>query len=913
MMRRFFLRLARALRLSWDDDVVRETSAHLALLEDEFRLRGLADADAGMAARRAFGSTALTIDRQRDARSFVWLDDLRWDLGYAARLLRRNPVFALTAALSIAIGIGANTTIVTIANALLLRAPAAVSNPDGLIDVSRGEDGRSFPSNFTSSYPYYLDVQARTRSLAGLYGYELDLHPVSVGLSDGAEYAFANAVTTNYFAVLGVAPAAGRVFGGADSDERDASAVVVLSHRFWTRSFGGDRSVVGREVSINRHRFTVIGVAAEGFRGTNVAAPDLWVPMGMVGIVEPGSTRLTNRMPNGLGMGGRLRRGVSIAQAAAELDVIARGLEREHPVEDRDSRLRVARLSSVPGALATVAAGLFALLLALVSVVLIIASANIAGVLLARAAARRREMAVRAAIGAGRARLTRQLLSETLLLFALGGTAGLLVARSMTSLVLAAVPGFPVPIEISLPLDLRVFAYTGALSLAAALMSGLAPALHVCRADVVTGLKHESSGVGETLRMRSAFVVAQVALSIALVVVACLLVKALERTGAVDRGFDARGVETASLDLASAGYTPVSGARFARDLVERLRAVPDVEGAVLSQFLPGRGGADVDLAVPGVEPPIGQSYFAATANAVGNDYFTMLRLPLIAGRAFTADDREGRQPVAILSESAARRFWPGQPAVGKHVLRHQRGRDGQDVVTALAVVGVARDVSPPIGAPSSPTRRVNAPRDGGDAVTVAISSAGMVYLPLTQRYAPRLVLLTRGAKGRAIGAEVRDVVRSLDPQLPMLAPQPLESQTGPVYLQLRITAAVAGGVGLVGLLLAAMGVYGLTAYTTARRTREIGIRIAMGATQRDIVGLVLGQGLSLVAIGSGIGLALAAAASRLFTRLLFGVPPFDPPTFAATAALFAAVGLAACLAPIRRAIAIDAANALRYD
>ena len=911
-MRRFFLRLTRALRLSGDDDAARETSAHLALLEDEFRRRGLADGDARVAARRAFGNTALTVDLQRDARSFVWLDDLRWDLGYAARLLRRNPVFALTAVLSIAVGIGANTTIVTIANALLFRAPAAVSDPDELIDVSRGEDGRSFPSNFTSSYPYFRDVLARTRTLAGLYGYELDLHPVSVGLSDGAQYAFANAVTTNYFAVLGVAPAAGRVFSGADSDERDASAVVVISHRFWTRSFGGDRSVVGREVSINRHRFTVIGVAAEGFRGTNVVAPDLWVPMGMVGVVEPGSTRLTNRMPNGLGMGGRLRRGVSIAQAAAELDVIARGLEHEHPVEDRGTRLRVARLSSVPGALATVAAGLFALLLALVSVVLVIASANIAGVLLARAAARRREMAVRAAIGAGRARLTRQLLSETLLLFALGGTAGLLVARSMTSLLLAAVPGFPVPIEISLPLDLRVFAYTAALSLAAALMSGLAPALHVSRSDVVSGLKHESSGVSEPLWMRSAFVVAQVALSLALVVVAGLLVKALERIAAVDQGFDARGVETASLDLASAGYTPVSGTRFALDLVERLRALPDVEGAVLSQFLPGRGGADVDLAVPGVEPPNGQSYFAATANAVGNDYFTMLRLPLIAGRAFSADDREGTQPVAILSESAARRFWPGQPAVGKHVLRHQRGRDGQDVVTALAVVGVARDVSPPIGASSSPTRRMNAPRDGGDAVAVA-SSAGMLYLPLAQRYAPRLVLLTRGAKGRAIGAEARDVVRSLDPQLPMLAPQPLESQTGPVYLQLRITAAVAGGVGLVGLLLAAMGVYGLTAYTTARRTREIGIRVAMGATRRDIVGLVLGRGLSLVAIGSGIGLALAAAASRLFTRLLFGVPPFDPPTFAATAALFAAVGLTACLVPIRRAIAIDAANALRYD
>jgi hypothetical protein len=334
----------------------------------------------------------------------------------------------------------------------------------------------------------------------------------------------------------------------------------------------------------------------------------------------------------------------------------------------------------------------------------------------------------------------------------------------------------------------------------------------------------------------------------------------------------------------------------------------------LSQFLPGRGGADVELTVPGSAPPNGQPYFAATANAVSDDYFAMLRLPLTAGRAFTPADRDGTQPVAIVSESVARAFWPRRSAVGNYVLRHQRNRDGQDVVTPLAVVGVARDVSPPIGAPPAARRRVEGSPDGGDApTTLAISSAGMLYLPLAQRYTPRLVLLTRGAKGRAIGAEARDAVRSLDPQLPMLAPQPLESQTGPGYLQLRITAAVAGGVGLVGLVLAAIGVYGLTAYTTARRTREIGIRVAMGATRADIVNLILSQALSVVAIGSVLGLALAAGAARLFTRLLFGVPPLDPPTFAATAALFAAVGLAACCVPIRRATAIDAAEALRHD
>jgi putative ABC transport system permease protein len=913
-MRRMWLRLWHALRPSLGErELEREIGSHLALLEDEFRRRGSSPEAARAAARRALGSTALTMDRHRDARSLVWIDDLRWDLAYAARLLQKNPLFALTASLSLAIGIGANTTIVTIANALLLRPPAGVAEPDALVDVSRGEDGKSFPSNFTSAYPYYRDVQARTTTFAGLYGYELDVHAISVGLPGGTEYAFANAVTTNYFSVLGVAPAAGRLFGGADRDQPGASPVVVLSHRFWMRSFGGDASVVGRELLVNRQRFTVIGVADEGFRGTNVIAPDAWVPMGMVAAIEPGTTRLTSRVPNGLGIGGRLRRGISRAEAAAELDVIAHDLEREHPVEDRGTRLRVARLSSVPGALATVAARLFAVLLALVSVVLVIASANIAGVLLARAAARRREMAVRAAIGAGPGRLARQLLGETLLLFAIGGAAGLGLARVMTSLLLASVPGFPIPIEIALPLDLHVFGYATVLALVAAVLAGLAPALHVGGVDVVSGLKHESSAVPERMRTRSSFVVAQVALSIMLVVVAGLLLKALQRVSAVDRGFDAQGVEAVSLDLDAAGYTAATGTRLVRDVVERLRELPHVQAAAISQFVPGRGGVDVALTVPGTAPPDGQRYFSGTMSAVDDDYFATLRLPLIAGRAFTPADRDGTQPVVIVSEAAARRWWPGQPAVGKFVLRHGRGPDGRDAVIPLAVVGVARDVSPPIGASRDAERRQPRAQDDARATASPALTALMLYVPFGQQYASRLTVLTRSTTGRGIGSEVRAAVRSLDPQLPMLAPQPLESQTGPVYLQLRIAAAVAGGVGLVGLLLAAIGIYGLTAYTTARRTRELGIRVAMGAQRRDIVGMILGQGLSLVVIGAAIGLGLALAASRLFTSLLFGVPPFDPPTFVAAAALFAAVGIAACYLPCRRALSIDAVEALRYD
>ena len=914
-VRRFFLRLSNVVRRDRaEQDLAREITSHLALLEDEYRRRGMTGEDARAAARRTFRGVEQAKELHRDARSFRWLDDVRQDLPYAARLLRRNPVFALTAALSLAVGIGANTTIFTIANALLLRAPAGVSESDRLLDIFREEEGNP-RATFTSSYPYFVDVRQRATTLADVYAYEFELKPVTFAARDGVESAFANVVTTNYFATLGVLPAAGRVFAAAESDRPGTSPVVVLSYRLWQRRFNADASVVGQTVDINRHPFTVVGVAREGFRGTNVAAPDLWIPMGMVQIVDPGTSRLTSRRPADVGMGGRLKTGASMAQAAAELDAIARQLEQEHPIEDRGTRMRVARLSSIPGALVTVAAALLVLLLGLVSVVLIIACANVTGVLLARAAARRREIAVRVAIGAGRARLVRQLLTETILLFALGGAAGLLLARGMTSLLMSSLPAFPIPVEVSLPLDGRVILFSTGLSLMAALLSGLAPALHISKGDVVSGLKNESQGPPDRLRTRSAFVIAQVAFSLVLVVAAGLFVKALERIRSFDQGFDPHGVEAVSLDLSRAGYTAASGARFANDLVERLRGVSGVQAATLAEYLPGWGGLDVRMTVPGAAPPDGQPYFIGTWSAVDVDYFATLRIPLMAGRGFSAADRAGAQPVIVISETAARLFWPRQEAVGKTIVSHDVRRTGEDVTTRLQVVGVARDLrSPTTGRPGGgPGGRVRQDRGPTATVTVPAPSMLMMYVPLRQRYTPRFTILARAAGGERLGSAVRDLMRSLDANLPISTPQPLDSQTGPVYLQLRIAASVAGCVGLVGLLLAGIGIYGVTAYAVARRTREIGIRVAMGARRADVVRMVLREGLSLVLVGSLIGLLLAAAGSRVLTGLLFGVPPLDPMTFSSAAVLFAAIGVAACYGPARRATRIDPMEALRYD
>ncbi|PYR02355.1 MAG: hypothetical protein DMG00_29065, partial [Acidobacteria bacterium] len=532
-----------------------------SLVDDHVRA-GLSREEAQRAAALEFGPIESVKDRVRDARAGASLDILRLDLRYAARLLRRSPLFTTVATLSLAVGIAATTTIFTVGNGLLFRAPSGVQDPDTLVDIFRAEEGVPM-GNFTSSYPYFLDVQRSATSLSGVFAYELEPRPITIGSADGTEVAFANLVSPNYFTVLGVRSAAGRLFTAAD-DSTSEESIAVLSCRFWQRRFNGDRAIVGATIQVNRYPFTVVGIADEQFHGVNLLSPEVWLPMSAIAVVQPGTRRLTNRALLDLGMGGRLKVETSRSQAAAELDQIARQIEAAYPTEEHGIRLRVGRLSSIPGALTTVATGLFMLLLAVVSTVLIIACANVSGVLLARAALRRREMAVRIAIGAGRRRLIQQLLTETMLLAVLGGATGLAVARAATSLLLAALPPFPVPIDISVPLDRHVVAFAVLVSGIAAGLAGLAPALHASRADIIVALKDESQGSSDRQRLRSAFVVAQVAFSCVLVVIAVLLVQALQRIAAT-QDFDPHGVEVTSIDLATAGYA--AGGTFARDLV----------------------------------------------------------------------------------------------------------------------------------------------------------------------------------------------------------------------------------------------------------------------------------------------------------------------------------------------------------
>jgi predicted permease len=882
--------LALARRGHLRDRVDEEMKLHLELRVERLMEAGLARSQAIEKARAEFGNPVVIRETTLDMWRYATVETFLQDARYGVRLLLRNPIFALTAALSLAIGIGANTTVFSVANRLLLRDPIGVADPGRLVDIGPTADGGRFVEPVLP-YPFYLEIQQRASTLESVYGYQFEPQPMSLAGPGGAERIFSTTVTGNYFTSLGVRAPIGRVFDSDDAAGPTGDSIVVLSHGFWTRRFSADPSLVGQSLQLNGRPYTVVGVAPEGFQGISVVIADLWIPMA---VGTPGDSRLV--------VGGRLKPGVTVRQAAAEIDAIGRTLSRELPLpsqipgmrENRRGGLGVAGASAIPPVLRTPIAGCLALLMGIVSLVLVIACANIAGVLLARATARRREIAVRLAIGAGRGRLIRQLLTETFVLFVLGGAAGVALARLMTSLLVTVLPSTPVPIDVSLPLDGRVILFTAGLSLVAAVLSGLVPALQASKSDVVSSLKNDSQGPSDRLRLRSAFVVAQVAFSILLVVGAGLFVRALQRTGSVQLGYDPRGVEVAYLDLGLAGYTNASGPLFVRDLTERLRALPGVQDATVAVNTPSESARRI---VGGLRARDGQQSLPApselqelpSSNLVGSGYFSTLRIPLVSGRDFTAADRDGTQPVAIVSEAAAREYWPGQTAIGQHLPWRDFGARGAAI--DLLIVGVARDL-----------RTTGRGKD-----------RPLIYLPLLQRYRPTFAIFARPVDGQRVTGEIRALIASMNSNLPIVSSRMLDDESSPGLTQLRVSASVSGTVGLVGLLLAGIGIYGVTAYTVTQRTREIGVRIALGAQRSDVLRMVLRQGMVLVAIGSAIGLLFAAAASRLVVRLLFGVPPLDPLTFGGAALLFAAIGLAACYVPARRATRIDAMEALRHE
>ena len=804
------------------------------------------------------------------------MDRLRQDLRYSLRALARAPGFTAVAVLTIALGIAATTVIFSLVSTLLLR-PLPVAAPERLVTVSEVQRGSTHVIMGYSAFSVarYEAFREATRSVfAGLAGHSYGEGSLRTD-NRGAEVVNTVAATANYFDVLGLRPAAGSFFSPAAN--RSGEAAVVISHGLWAARFGSDPAVVGRTVHLNSRPYTVAGVAPQGFSGTIVGLPvDVWHPA-RAGSGEPGSGEV-------IALFGRLREGVEPEAARAALAAVSRQL----PPDRRGAEVvgvRVQPLTAVPGFFRGVLIGFMGMLLATALLVLLIASANVGGMLLARGAARRREMAIRLAVGAGRGRIVRQLLTESVILFLAGGGLGVLMTVWLMGLISGFQPPVPVRIALEFGVDGRVLAFACALALATGVVFGLAPALQATRAEVVPGLRDGERGqtAGRT-RMRSGFVVAQLSLSLLLLVTAALFGRTLQKALADEIGFNPDGVVVTGINLESHGYDEARGLALQQQLLERLRAAPGVQSAAYAVWAP-MGGNVWSERIRRADREGEEAEVTADLGTVGEGYFETMQIPLAAGRAFTSADRPGAPATAVVNETLARRLWPGQSPLGRTLRFQDR---------VLEVVGVARD---------------------GKYESYTETPKSFVYLPLSQRYAGSVTLHVRSRDGDAAAAlgTVRREMAALDPNVALEQAMSLPALIGFSIFPQRMAATLVGAFGLVGLLLAAIGLYGILAFQVSSRTREIGIRMALGAAASDVVRGVVRSSLRLLALGTAVGLALALAATRLLSSLLYGVTATDPVTFVGVPLLLAVVALVASYLPARRATRVDPMVALRAE
>lgn len=804
---------------------------------------------------------------------------------YAIRLLRKSPGFTLIAVLSLALGIGANTAIFSLLNTVLLRS-LPVEKPQQLVAVNvTMNKGTEY---VVSSYPNYQDLRDRNDVLAGLIAYR----PTALSLSvEGKnERTFGYLATGNYFDVLGVKAAQGRMFTQDDDRAPGAHPVVVMSHGFWQGRFGGDPHIVGKTVILNGHTFTVIGVAPAGFYGTEIMfAPSFWATMMMQRQIEPGSNFLDNRGDGRLMLLARLKDGVTKEQGQASLGNLLNQLAAEHPTINEGRGVQLNPPGLISPQFRTPIVGFASVLMGIVGLVLLIACTNLANLLLARATGRRKEMAVRLALGASRGQVIRQLLSESVVLALLGGVVGVLFAWWINELVAAFKPPVDFALRIDLGIDWRVMSFALGLSVVTGIVFGALPALQASRPDLVPALKDEGSLAGyRRSRLRNLLVIAQVALSLVLLICAGLIVRSLQQAQSLNPGFNPRNAVMLSFDLGLQGYDKARGQAFHQQALERVRALPGVEAASLADWLPlTLTESSTSVYVEGKTPPNFGSLPSTIYTRVSTDYFRALGIPLATGREFTMQEREESSRVVIVNEAFARRFWPGENAIGQQF--KFGGADGP----AWQIVGVAKD---------------------GKYVSLGERPRLVVYQPLLRNYSSLVNLVVRtSANDASTLTMVRQAVQGIDPTLPLYNVKTMQEHLSLPLFPARIAATVLGSFGVLALLLAAIGIYGVMSYSVAQRTREVGIRMALGASTRDVLAMIVRQGMTVALIGVGLGLVGAFAVTRLLADLLFGVSATDPLTFGVIVVVLSGVALFACLVPARRATKVDPMIALRYE
>jgi predicted permease len=811
------------------------------------------------------------------------------DLRHAVRLLGRSPLFTATAVLSIGLGVAASSAIFSLANALL--APAAgVRDAGQVVDVGRGNDGRGFDN---MSHPAFEYLRAHATSFEGLAGVEFGGRPMGLTVGDSSERVFGNLVSANFFAVLGTRPALGRFFRADEDVVPGERPVVVLTHRFWARRLGADPAVLERPLRINNREFAVVGVAEPGFEGVNLAGTDLWLPMAMVAEARGRATADDLTSARGaMHMGvGRLKDGVSRTAAEAELNTLMAQFKAVTPEANQRHTVSLLPTSRVPGPMRTPFLVFLGVLLALAGALLAIACSNVAGMLLARATARRREMATRLAIGASRARLLAQLLTETALLFLVAGVVAVPLTVAAVALLHSFLPAVPVALNLAVTVSGRVVAFALGVSLVAAVVFGLAPARHALGLDLAPLLHGANATVDRRrLWLRHALVVAQAALSLMLIVTAGLFVRTLQAAARVDPGFTASGVVLANVDVALAGIRDQAAVALVERYRTRLAALPGVDAVAAARMVPlqGSGFGLGRLRVPGYTGPAGDDVVDADWNVVTPDYFDVVRMRIVDGRALSATDSVGTARVVVINETFARAVWPGRSAIGERVLHRGRG----DVETAMEVVGVAADA------------RYRYISDAPEP---------FVFVPLAQHPVGDLTFFVRHAPAAALEGEVRTAMAQVEPSVPVMFVQSFDDAVAIGLTPQRLTAWLAGTVGVAGAGLAALGLYGLMAFLVTQRRREIAIRMALGATATQLQRQVLTQAARLGVLGAAVGLGLAAGVGALLRPLLVGVGVFDVPSAAAAVTLFVAVLAAASWRPARQAATTDPAGALRAE
>jgi putative ABC transport system permease protein len=818
------------------------------------------------------------------------------DLKFGARLLAKTPGFTVIAALSLALGIGANTTIFTLVNAVLLN-PLPVQDPSQLVSVfTTDERNQNDAFGFLQTSPMnFKDLRDKNEVFSGLAGHSGI--PLNItGGSGEPEQIFGEIVTGNFFSVLGARPQIGRGFLPDEDQTPGAKLVCVLGNGEWQKRFGGDPSIVGRTISLNGAAFTVVGVMPKGFKGTNaIGAPALWVPYMTYMQTTTGFFRELAEPNNRRGLvfniTGRLKPGVSVQQAEANLKTIARQLEQEYPNENKGRSVTL-----VPLAQATINPGFRdnivkagGLLMTIVGLVLLIACANVANLLLARAAARQKEIAVRLSLGAARGRLIMQLLTEGTLLAVIGGAAGLLLAYWAQDVLWSFRPPFLAVDAIDLHPDLRVLLFTLGVSIATGVLFGLAPSIQASRPDLVVELKEKSSaptGSNKLFSLRNVLVSAQVALSLVALVGAGLFLRSLQHAQQISPGFDTDHLAVLSFDLGAQGYTEQRGRQFQQRVIERVASVPGVQGVSLASTIPlFAGGFARTVFLEGQDASDRRAGRLVQISIVGPRYLETVGIPLLRGRTLSDADQPNTPIAVVVNETMAKRFWPDQEAIGKRFKFF-----GQDFFNQ--VVGIAKDSKYNfIGEEATP----------------------FIYQATSQVYQPQVSLFLKAGSPQAVLGTVRGELQQLDRTLPLTNVFTLADIFGQALWAPRMAASLLAVFAGLSLVLAIIGIYGVMAYAVSQRTRELGIRMALGASRSDVVRLVVAQGLRLTLMGVGVGLAASLAVTRLIASLLYAVSATDLVTFTAVPLLLAAAALGASYLPALRATRIDPMVALRYE